>query len=92
MLLNIKPTEFADLVSSVALFRPGPLNSGMDKDYADRKNKRKNIVYKHPDLKPILQESQGVLIYQEQIMAISRVIGGFTAAEADDLRKAMGKK
>ena len=53
---------------------------------------RKNIVYKHPDLKPILQESQGVLIYQEQIMAISRVIGGFTAAEADDLRKAMGKK
>lgn len=92
MLLNIKPTEFADLVSSVALFRPGPLNSGMDKDYADRKNKRKNIVYKHPDLKPILQESQGVLIYQEQIMAISRAIGGFTAAEADDLRKAMGKK
>lgn len=92
MLLNIKPTEFADLVSSVALFRPGPLNSGMDKDYADRKNKRKSIVYKHPDLEPILKESQGVLIYQEQIMAISRVIGGFTAAEADDLRKAMGKK
>ena len=92
MLLNIKPTEFMDLVSSVALFRPGPLKAGMDKDYADRKNKRKDIVYKHPDLKPILEESQGVLIYQEQIMAISRVIGGFTAAEADDLRKAMGKK
>lgn len=92
MLLNIKPTEFMDLVSSVALFRPGPLKAGMDKDYANRKNKRENIVYKHPDLKPILEESQGVLIYQEQIMAISRVIGGFTAAEADDLRKAMGKK
>ena len=92
MLINIQPTGFDDLVSSVALYRPGPLNSGMDKDYADRKNKRKEIVYKHPDLEPILKESQGVLIYQEQIMAISRVIGGFTAAEADDLRKAMGKK
>ncbi len=92
MLINIQPTSFDDLVSSVALYRPGPLNSGMDKDYADRKNKRKEIVYKHPDLEPILKESQGVLIYQEQIMAISRVIGGFTAAEADDLRKAMGKK
>lgn len=92
MLLNIQPTAFDDLVSSVALFRPGPLKSGMDKDYADRKNKRKEIVYKHPDLEPILRESQGVLIYQEQIMAISRAIGGFTAAEADDLRKAMGKK
>lgn len=92
MLINIQPTVFDDLVSSVALYRPGPLNSGMDKDYADRKNKRKEIVYKHPDLEPILKESQGVLIYQEQIMAISRVIGGFTAAEADDLRKAMGKK
>ncbi|MBW5396576.1 DNA polymerase III subunit alpha [Brachyspira pilosicoli] len=92
MLLNIQPTAFDDLVSSVALFRPGPLKSGMDKDYADRKNKRKEIVYKHPDLEPILKESQGVLIYQEQIMAISRAIGGFTAAEADDLRKAMGKK
>lgn len=92
MLINIQPTGFDDLVSSVALYRPGPLNSGMDKDYADRKNKRKEIVYKHPDLEPILKESQGVLIYQEQIMAISSVIGGFTAAEADDLRKAMGKK
>ena len=92
MLINIQPTGFDDLVSSVALYRPGPLNSGMDKDYAERKNKRKEIVYKHPDLEPILKESQGVLIYQEQIMAISRVIGGFTAAEADDLRKAMGKK
>ncbi|WP_295159943.1 DNA polymerase III subunit alpha [uncultured Brachyspira sp.] len=92
MLINIQPTVFDDLVSSVALYRPGPLNSGMDKDYADRKNKRKEIVYKHPDLEPILKESQGVLIYQEQIMAISRFIGGFTAAEADDLRKAMGKK
>lgn len=92
MLLRIKPTDFSDLVSSVALFRPGPLNAGMDKEYADRKNKIKPIEYQHPDLEPILKESQGVLIYQEQIMAISRVLGGFTAAEADDLRKAMGKK
>lgn len=92
MLQNISPTEFEDLVSSVALYRPGPLGSGMDKDYADYKNKRKPITYKHKDLEPILRETQGVLIYQEQIMAVSRVIGGFTAAEADDLRKAMGKK
>lgn len=92
MLMNIKPTEFGDLVSSVALYRPGPLNCGMDKDYADRKNKRAPIEYQHPDLEPVLKETQGVLIYQEQIMAISRVLGGFTPAEADDLRKAMGKK
>lgn len=92
MLINIKPTSFDDLVSSVALYRPGPLNCGMDKQYADRKNKRAKIEYVHKDLEPILKETQGVLIYQEQIMAISRVLGGFTPAEADDLRKAMGKK
>lgn len=92
MLTNIMPTEFIDLVSSVALYRPGPLNCGMDKDYADRKNKRSPIAYPHPDLEHVLKETQGVLIYQEQIMAISRILGGFTPAEADDLRKAMGKK
>ncbi len=92
MLVDIAPTEFNDLVSSVALYRPGPLNSGMDKRYANIKNKREAITYEHPDLEPILGETQGVLIYQEQIMAISRTLGGFTPGKADELRKAMGKK
>ena len=92
MLVDIKPTTFDDLVSSVALYRPGPINAGMGKKYADTKNGKMKQTYSHPDLEPILKETQGVLIYQEQIMAISRVLGGFTPAEADDLRKAMGKK
>lgn len=92
MLMDIKPTTFDDLVSSVALYRPGPINAGMGKKYADTKNGKIKQTYTHPDLEPILRETQGVLIYQEQIMAISRVLGGFTPAEADDLRKAMGKK
>ena len=92
MLMNIKPTSFEDLVSSVALYRPGPLKYGMDKQYADTKSKKIELEYMHPNLEPILRETQGVLIYQEQIMAISRILGGFTPAQADDLRKAMGKK
>jgi len=92
MLVDIKPTTFDDLVSSVALYRPGPIKAGMGKKYADTKNGKIKQTYTHPDLEPILKETQGVLIYQEQIMAIGRVLGGFTPAEADDLRKAMGKK
>ncbi len=92
MLINIAPTSFDDLVSAVALYRPGPLNANMDKQYADVKNKRSAPKYPHNDLIPILGETQGVLIYQEQVMAISRVLAGFTPGEADELRKAMGKK
>lgn len=92
LLMDIGPTDFSDLVSAVALYRPGPLNAGMGKQYADRKNKREDVNYMHPDLKPVLQETLGVLIYQEQIMGISRVLGGFTPGKADELRKAMGKK
>ncbi len=92
MLVNIAPTSFDDLVSAVALYRPGPLNASMDKEYADVKNNRSAPKYKHKDLVPILGETQGVLIYQEQVMAISRVLAGFTPGEADELRKAMGKK
>ena len=92
LLTDIAPTEFSDLVSAVALYRPGPLSCGMGKSYADRKNKREPITYPHDDLKPVLRETQGVLIYQEQIMGISRVLGGFTPGKADELRKAMGKK
>lgn len=92
MLVNIAPTSFDDLVSAVALYRPGPLNANMDKQYADVKNKRSAPKYAHDDLIPILGETQGVLIYQEQVMAISRALAGFTPGEADELRKAMGKK
>ena len=92
LLISLKPTRFGDLVAAVALYRPGPLKAGMDKTYANRKNGKERVSYPHNDLKDVLGETFGVIIYQEQIMQTSRILGGFTPAEADDLRKAMGKK
>ncbi|MBI4976719.1 MAG: DNA polymerase III subunit alpha [Spirochaetes bacterium] len=92
LLISLRPTAFGDLVAAVALYRPGPLKAGMDKMYANRKNGREKVIFPHDDLKEVLGETFGVVIYQEQIMKISQVLGGFTPAEADDLRKAMGKK
>jgi len=89
---DLKPTEFEDIVAMVSLYRPGPLSAGMVPQYINRKNGREKVVYDHPLMEPILKETYGVTIYQEQIMKISRVLAGFTAGEADTLRKAMGKK
>lgn len=89
---DLKPTEFEDIVAMVSLYRPGPLSAGMVPQYINRKNGREKVVYDHPLMEPILKETYGVTVYQEQLMKISRALGGFTAGQADTLRKAMGKK
>lgn len=89
---DLKPTEFEDIVAMVSLYRPGPLSAGMVPQYINRKNGREKVKFDHPLMKDILQETYGVTVYQEQIMKISRVLAGFTAGQADFLRKAMGKK
>jgi DNA polymerase-3 subunit alpha len=92
MFKQMKPTRFADIKAGLALYRPGPLGSGMVQDYNRRKNGEEPVEYLHPDLEPILAETYGVLIYQEQVMLIARKFAGYTLGEADLLRRAMGKK
>ncbi|MBN2040238.1 MAG: DNA polymerase III subunit alpha [Spirochaetes bacterium] len=92
LLRELGPTDFEDIIAIVALYRPGPLESGMTRDFIARKRNPKKIKYPHPLLEPILQDTLGVIVYQEQVMQISQVMGGFTMPEADKLRKAMGKK
>jgi DNA polymerase-3 subunit alpha len=89
-LRQLKPTRFEDIVAMVALYRPGPMQ--FIPDYIARKQKKQKITYLHPKLKPILEKTQGICIYQEQIMQIAQEIAGFTLSEADILRKAVGKK
>ncbi|MBU1178052.1 DNA polymerase III subunit alpha [Patescibacteria group bacterium] len=89
-LKQLKPTEFEDLIAMVALFRPGPMD--WIPDYIAGKHGKKKAHYIHPKLKPILENTYGVAIYQEQVMQIGRDLAGFTLAEADVLRKAVGKK
>ena len=88
----LKPDRFEDLIALVALYRPGPLMAGMHTQYCDRKHGREKVDYPHAVLEGVLKETYGLYIYQEQVMSISRELCGFTPAEADDLRKAMGKK
>ncbi len=92
LLVRIRPDRFADLSAILALFRPGPLGSGMVDQYVERKHGRQAIAYLHPSLEPILAETLGVICYQEQVMRIANHLGGLTLNEADTLRKAMGKK
>ncbi len=89
-LKKLKPTALEDLIAMNALYRPGPMNN--INDYIDRKYAKKKIVYPHPDLVPILKETHGIIVYQEQVMQIANEIGGFSMAEADTMRRAMGKK
>jgi DNA polymerase-3 subunit alpha len=89
---DLKPTEFADLTALIALYRPGPLGSGMDRMYVERKNGRQPVTFDHPLLEPILGETYGIILYQEQVMNIAKTLAGFTLGQADVLRKAMGKK
>jgi DNA polymerase-3 subunit alpha len=84
--------RFDDLVATNALIRPGPLDSGMADAYIRRKTGREEVRYDHPDLQPILEPTYGIIVYQEQVMRIANVLGGYNLAEADVLRKAMGKK
>lgn len=92
LLKRLGPTCFEDIIAVVALFRPGPLNSGMVDDFIKRKRNPALVKYPHPVLEPILRDTFGVVVYQEQVMRISQVVAGFTMPEADRLRKAMGKK
>ncbi|MCR6546078.1 DNA polymerase III subunit alpha [Dehalobacterium formicoaceticum] len=92
ILKNLKPERFEDIIALVALYRPGPLGSGMVEDFIDRKHGQKETQYLHPSLQPILEETYGVILYQEQVMKIASVMAGFTLGQADLLRRAMGKK
>ncbi|MBI3312520.1 MAG: DNA polymerase III subunit alpha [Candidatus Omnitrophica bacterium] len=89
---RLKPERFQDLIALVALFRPGPLGSGMVDDFIRRKHGQLQLSYDHPCLEPILKDTYGVYIYQEQVMRIAHELAGFSLSEADTLRKAMGKK
>ncbi len=89
---RLKPDRFEDIVALVALFRPGPLQSGMVDDFINRKHGRTAMRYPHPALEPILKPTYGVILYQEQVMQIARVLSGYTLGGADLLRRAMGKK
>jgi len=92
LLVRMKPACFADVVALVALYRPGPLDSGMVEDFVERKHGRKKVEYLVPELAPILEETYGVIVYQEQVMKIAGELASYSMAEADGLRKAMGKK
>ena len=92
ILRKAKPQALEDLIALNALYRPGPLRSGMVDDYIARKQGKTEVKYELPQLEPILRETYGVIAYQEQVMRIARELGGFTLGEADILRKAMGKK
>ncbi|MGB5706041.1 MAG: DNA polymerase III subunit alpha [Arenicellales bacterium] len=92
LILRLRPDTFEELVALVALFRPGPLQSGMVDDFINRKHGREQVRYPHPDIAPVLQPTYGVILYQEQVMQIAQVLAGFTLGGADLLRRAMGKK
>ena len=92
LMRSLVPTIFDDVAALVALYRPGPMAANMHNDYADRKNGRKPIDLPHSDLSEILSETYGLMIYQESVMRVAQRVAGYTLAEADDLRKACGKK
>ncbi|MDO9599949.1 MAG: DNA polymerase III subunit alpha [Azoarcus sp.] len=92
LLKKLAPDRFEDIIAVLALYRPGPLGSGMVDDFILRKKGQQEIDYFHPDLKACLEPTYGVIVYQEQVMQISQIIGGYTLGGADMLRRAMGKK
>jgi DNA polymerase-3 subunit alpha len=92
LIRRLQPDTFEDIIALVALFRPGPLQSGMVDDFINRKHGRSKVEYPHPALEAILQPTYGVILYQEQVMQIAQVLAGYTLGGADMLRRAMGKK
>ncbi len=92
LLTRLRPSNLDDLIALVALFRPGPLSSGMVDDFIDRKHGRKAVEYPFAELRPVLQSTYGTIVYQEQVMQIAQVLAGYSLGEADLLRRAMGKK
>ncbi|MBJ7426981.1 MAG: DNA polymerase III subunit alpha, partial [Ilumatobacteraceae bacterium] len=92
LLRAMAPTSFEDVSAVIALYRPGPMSVNMHNDFADRKNGRKKVVYFHPDAEEVLGDTYGLMIYQESVMRVAQRFAGYTLAEADNLRKACGKK
>lgn len=92
LMRSLAPTEFEDIAALVALYRPGPMEAKMHEAYADRKNGREKVKYLHPDAEEILQETYGLMIYQESMMRIAQKFAGYSLEDADSLRKACGKK
>ncbi len=92
ILRRLQPERFDDLIALNALYRPGPLGAGMIDDYIQRRHGRVKVAYPHPLLEPILKPTYGVMVYQEQVMQCASVLGGYTLGQADQLRRAMGKK
>ena len=91
-LRQLKPGCFEDIIAMLALYRPGPLGSGMVQEFIDRKHGLVEVKYPHPDLEPVLKPTYGVIVYQEQVMQIAQVLSGYSLGEGDLLRRAMGKK
>ncbi len=91
-LRRLKPTTFEDVIAAGAIYRPGPLKNGVVDDFIARRNGKARVVYPHGKLEPILKETHGCIVYQEQVMQISQALAGFTLGRADILRRAMGKK
>ncbi|MGH2570422.1 MAG: DNA polymerase III subunit alpha, partial [bacterium] len=92
LLRKVLPDTFEDIIAINALFRPGPIQSGMIDDFAKRKHGKQRVTYMHSSLEPILRKTYGVIVYQDQVMQIANRLAGFTLAQADLLRRAMGKK
>jgi DNA polymerase-3 subunit alpha len=92
MVKKLKPSVFEDIIAAGALYRPGPLDSGMVEIFINRKHGRERVAYQHPKLESILKDTYGVIVYQEQVMQIAQVLGGYSLGRADLLRRAMGKK
>lgn len=92
VLRKLQPESFTDVIALLALYRPGPLGSGMVDDFVNRRHGRAEITYDHPSLEPILKETYGIILYQEQVMQIANAIAGFSLGQADIMRRAMGKK
>ena len=92
LLSKLKPSRFEDIIAVVALFRPGPLGSGMVDDFIERKHGRQEITYEVPQLEPILNDTYGIILYQEQVQKIAASLANYSLGEADLLRRAMGKK
>ena len=92
VMMDLKPERFEELIALLALYRPGPLESGMVTDFVERKHGRREVEYPHPWLEPVLKETYGVILYQEQVMSIASELAGFSLGDGDLLRRAMGKK
>ncbi len=92
MVTKLRPSCFEDVIAAGALYRPGPLDAGMVEVFINRKHGKEKVAYPHPLLEPVLRDTYGVIVYQEQVMQISQILGGYSLGRADLLRRAMGKK